>query len=250
MKILIIEDERPAAQRLVRLLKEAEPDALILDILGSVEESVNWLMQNPAPDLIFVDIQLEDGISFEIFEKHPVQTPVIFTTAYDEYALRAFKLNSVDYLLKPVSEEELTKALAKYKMVHTQSPDSTRWEKVLSQIMPPTKERFLIRIGEKYRSVPVSEIICFYLSERCTFALTGAGKSYPLDYSLEKIEHIVDPGTFFRVNRNYIINIHAIKDVLIYSANRLKITLTQMPLEEDILVSRERVADFKEWMDR
>ena len=250
MKVLIIEDERPASQKLVRLLEETDSTIEITDVLQSVEQTINWLLQNPVPDLIFMDIQLEDGICFEIFEKSDIKTPVIFTTAYDEYTLKAFKVNSVDYLLKPVVLEELKNAIDKFRELHSHKTNITKLESVLNQLQPKTKERFLIKIGEHYKSVPTSNINCFYIKERCNFIFTNTGKSYPVDYSLDKIEQLVDSGLFFRISRNFIVNFSVIQDIIAYSSNRLKIILTNWTEKDEILVSRERVADFKEWMDR
>jgi len=251
MQVLIIEDERPAAQKLTRLLQEIDPGIAIVAVLSSVEESTNWLTVNPSPELIFMDIQLEDGISFEIFENVEIKTPVIFTTAYDEYTLKAFKVNSVDYILKPISRNDLNAAFDKFNTYHRQKADYTRIESIISQLQPKIKERFLIRIGEHYRSVPISSVNCFFILERSTFILTDQGKNYPLDYSLDKIEQMVDPKQFFRVNRNYIVNFNAIRDILVYSSNRLKLKLdNRTDKDDDILVSRERVGEFKEWMDK
>lgn len=250
MKVLIIEDEQPASQKLTRLLREIDQDIAITDVLESVEDATNWLIKNPHPDLIFMDIQLEDGICFEIFENCHTETPVIFTTAYDEYALKAFKVNSVDYLLKPIVLDELKDAIDKFMMLHHQKTDFTKLESVIHQLQPIAKERFLIKIGEHYRSIPVSDIHCFYIRERCNFMLVNTGKSYPVDYSLDKIEQLVDSKMFFRINRNFIIHFSAIQDIIAYSSSRLKVLLNYWTEKEDILVSRERVADFKNWMDR
>lgn len=250
MKVLIVEDERPAAQKLVRLLKEIDPDIEIAEILRSVEDTTNWLLSNANPDLIFMDIQLEDGLCFEIFEAGPVRTPVVFTTAYDAYMLKAFKVNSVDYLLKPVSIDELKHAIDKFRAIHQPTMDIIRIESFITQHYPAIKERFLVKVGEHYKSIPVSGIHCFYIQERCTFMLADNGRSYPLDYSLEKIEQMVSTKTFFRINRNYIINYAAIQDVVAYSSSRLKLTLTNWKDADEMLVSRERVTDFKDWMDR
>ncbi len=250
MKILIIEDEYPAAQKLSRLLKGADRDSDIVRIIPSVEQAVNWFKQNDHPELIFMDIQLEDGVSFEIFEQCRIDAPVIFTTAYDEYTLKAFKVNSVDYLLKPIVTADLLHALDKYNTIHRKKTENDRLLSVISQLHPMNKERFLIKIGEHYKPVPVNGINCFYINERCTFIHTTTGKIYPVDYSLDKIEQMVDPKKFFRINRNFIINITAINDILAYSTHRLKIKIDNWKEKEDILVSRERVAGFKEWMDR
>jgi|WetSurMetagenome_2_1015567.scaffolds.fasta_scaffold25975_3 DNA-binding LytR/AlgR family response regulator len=250
MKVLIVEDELPASQKLIRLLQETEPGIVVLDILRSVEETTNWLISNQQPDLIFMDIQLEDGICFEIFEKCDLKTPVIFTTAYDEYSLKAFKVNSVDYLLKPIVPDELKNAIIKFREVHNQKTDFSQIVSFLNQLKPRTKERFLIKIGEHYRSVPVSDINCFFIKERCNFMNVNEGKTYPVDYSLDKIEQMIDPKAFFRVNRNFIIRFSAINDIIAYSSNRLKIVLANWKENDEILVSRERVTEFKKWIDR
>jgi DNA-binding LytR/AlgR family response regulator len=250
MKVLIIEDEKPASQKLIRLLWEINPDIEIIDVLKSVEHSINWFLHNQKPELIFMDIQLEDGVCFEIFEKCEIKTPVIFTTAYDAYSLKAFKVNSVDYLLKPVVLEELRNAIEKFKTVHHQKVDFLRIESIINQLQPKTKERFLVKIGEHYRSIQVSKINCFYIKDRCNFINVDNGKNYAIDYSLEKVEDLIDSKMFFRVNRNFIINFSAIQDIVMYSSSRLKIMLTNWDDNDEILVSRERVAEFKEWMDR
>ncbi|MDR1202852.1 MAG: LytTR family DNA-binding domain-containing protein [Tannerellaceae bacterium] len=251
MNVLIIEDERPASAKLIRLLAKIDPSIEVIDVLRSVEQSVNWFHSHPLPALIFMDIQLEDGLSFELFENCRIETPVIFTTAYDAYMLKAFKVNSVDYLLKPISSEELSQALTKYNTLHRPQPDYSRLESIINQLQQPikTKERFLIKIGEHYRSVAITDILCFYIRERSTFLFTKQGKHYPADYSLDKIESVVDPQQFFRINRHFIIRFEGICDILAYSSNRLKITLSGWK-EEEILVSRERVVEFKKWIDR
>jgi len=249
MKVLIIEDEKPAAHKLLRLLGEINPDIEIMDVLKSVEDSINWFLHNPKPDLIFMDIQLEDGMCFEIFENKPIHTPIIFTTAYDEYTLKAFKVNSIDYLLKPIDSDELKNAIDKFN-VHYKQTDYSRFESIITRLQPKTKERFLIKIGEHYKSVQTSMIHCFYIHERCNFIHVDKGKNYPIDYSLDKIEQLIDSKSFFRINRNFIINYSAIQDTIAYSSNRLKIVLKDWTEKEDIIVSRERVSDFKEWMDR
>lgn len=249
MKVLIIEDEKPASQKLIRLLGEINPDIEIIDVLKSVEQSTNWFLHNPKPDLIFMDIQLEDGICFEIFENKPIHTPIIFTTAYDEYTLKAFKVNSIDYLLKPIDSDGLNNAIDKFN-THYKKADYANFESIINQLKPSTKERFLIKIGEHYKSVQTSMINCFYIKERCNFIHVNKGKNYPIDYSLDKIEQLIDSKAFFRINRNFIINFSAIQDMISYSSNRLKIILNDWTEKEDILVSRERVSDFKEWMDR
>lgn len=249
MKVLIIEDEKPAAQKLIRLLGEINPNIEIIDVLKSVEQSINWFLNNPKPELIFMDIQLEDGVCFEIFENKAIDTAIIFTTAYDEYTLRAFKLNSIDYLLKPIDPEELKNAIKKFH-THYKKADYENLESIINQLQATKKERFLIKIGEHYKSVQTATINCFYIKERCNFIHVDNGKNYPINYSLDRIEQLINSKTFFRINRNFIINFAAIRDIIAYSSNRLKIKLKDWTEQEDIIVSRERVSDFKEWMDR
>lgn len=250
MKIVIIEDEQPAAQKLVQLLKRAAPGAEVLAVLESVEESVNWLATHPAPDLIFVDIQLDDGISFEIFETLKIEAPVIFTTAFDQYAIRAFKVNSVDYLLKPIDGEALKKALQKFDRLHARPASwETRLEKIMEQIPAGYKSRFLIKIGAKYQPVPAEKVCCFFVEERNTFLRTVEGKTYDLDYSLDQVQHLTDPGKFFRINRNFLVNINCIEEIFSYSTSRLKLKLLNFA-NDDIIVSRDKVPEFKRWMDR
>jgi len=249
MKVLILEDEHFAAQKLMRLLKETDQHIEVVDVLRSVEQAINWFPENPAPDLIFMDIQLEDGTSFEIFESVHIKTPIVFTTAYDEYALKAFKVNSVDYLLKPIHPDELKNAIDKFNNIHNSGISNLALESILKQLRPQIKERFLIKIGDHYKSVPVTDIYCFYVMERCTFTFTNSGKSYPMDYSLDQIEQLIDAKTFFRVNRNFIVNLNAIQDVIAYSSNRLKIIIHGWKEKEEIIAGRERVSMFKKWMD-
>lgn len=249
MKVLIIEDEKPASQKLTRLLKKISSDIEVIDVLTSVEHSINWFVRNPEPELIFMDIQLDDGICFEIFESRNIQTPVIFTTAYDEYTLKAFKINSIDYLLKPIDSEELKNALEKFRTLHKPTNYHTL-ESIMKKLQSNTKERFLVKIGEHYQSIETSKINCFYIKERCNFMHTYHGRNYPIDYSLDKIEQLIDPRLFFRINRNFIINISAIRDIIAYSSSRLKVILKGWSETDDIIVSRERVGIFKEWMDR
>jgi DNA-binding LytR/AlgR family response regulator len=250
MRVLIIEDEYLASQKLIRLLHEIDDKIEVVKVLESVETATNWLFSNQCPELIFMDIQLEDGICFEIFENIELKTPVIFTTAYDEYSLKAFKVNSVDYLLKPINIEHLKGAIDKFRFVHQKGIDLIQIESLLNQMQPRLKERFLIKIGDHYRSVQVSGINCFFIKERCNFILVDKGKNYAIDYSLDKVEKMLDPKLFFRVNRDFIINFNAIRDIVAYSSNKLKIIIDSWTDNEEILISRERVADFKKWMDR
>jgi len=250
MNVLIIEDEKPAVNKLIRLLNRLDSDIEVIDTLSSVEDSLNWLQTNREPDLIIMDVQLEDGICFDIFEARAISVPVIFTTAYDQYALQAFKVNSIDYLLKPIDPDELKKAVEKFKTMYPQTKGFEQLKSVLSHLQAKKKERFLIRIADHYKSVLTTDIDCFFIKERCTFIHTETGRSYGIDYSLEKVEELVDPGKFFRVNRNYIINFVSITDIISYSSSRLKVKIKGLNNDEPILVSRERVSEFKRWMDR
>ena len=249
IKIVIIEDEKPAVEKLKQLLLNTGESISIISIMGSVEEAVNWLSANPAPDLIFMDIQLSDGISFEIFESVKITVPVIFTTAFDAYAIRAFKVNSIDYLLKPIDPELLLNAIKKYKDHYT-SVKSDQLHQILSEMPVHYKSRFLIKTGEHFRSVAVTDIESFFIQERATFLLTKEAKTLDIDYSLEQLEKMVNPEDFFRANRNYLINIHYIKDMIGYSGSRIKIKMQSGNYSDPIIISRDRVTAFKSRMDR
>lgn len=249
MKVVIVEDERLAAEKLQRTLKLVDSEIEIIKVLETVEESVNWFSENSSPDLIFMDIQLDDGISFEIFDSVKIESPVIFTTAFDEYAIRAFKVNSVDYLLKPIEKQALETALEKFKNIYSGKEIGIKISKVIEQISKSYKSRFLVKVGIHYQSVPIENISCFFVEERCSFLKTKNGKNYDLDYSLDQIHKLVDPELFFRINRNFIVNMNSIIEILSYSTSRLKLKL-ETSSSEDLTVSRDKVADFKRWMDR
>lgn len=250
MKVVIVEDEQPAAAKLKRLIEEVQPGTQVLAVLESVVESINWFHQNPKPDLVFMDIQLDDGISFEIFDAIKLEAPVIFTTAYDEYAIRAFKVNSVDYLLKPIDKEALLTALQKFRKIHSESKSfETALQAVIGQITTQYKSRFFIKVGIKYQSVPVEEICSFFVEERNTFLHTVNGKTFDLDYSLDQVRKLVDPRNYFRINRNFMVNINCISEIVSYSTSRLKLKLKHQN-GQDLIVSRDKVAEFKQWMDR
>lgn len=250
MKVVIVEDEKLAAEKLKHLLKETDSEIEILQVLESVEESINWFTTNTSPDLIFMDIQLDDGISFEIFDEVKIDAPIIFTTAFDEYAIRAFKVNSVDYLLKPIEKNSLKKGLEKYQELYSEKKNlEERISEVFQQISKPHKTRFFIKVGVKFQSILVSNICTFFVEERNTFLQTQKGKKYDLDYSLEQIQKIINPELFYRVNRNYLVNINCIEEIVAYSSSRLKLKL-KTKMEDELIVSRDKVSDFKKWMDR
>lgn len=252
MNIIIIEDEPLAVKRLSELVKKYDKEIIILAKIQSVKKAVEWFKENPEPDIAFMDIQLGDGLSFEIFEQVKINCPIIFTTAFDEYAIKAFKVNSIDYLLKPFDFEELADAINKYKnrISKTQNDNShqnLQIEQVINMLTKKYKERFTVKIGEHIKLVSSSDILCFYSSEKATYIFTNEKRNYLIDYSLEKLETLINPKTFFRVNRKYIININAVKDIIAYSNSRLKINIHHFT-ENEIIVSREKVSKFKEWL--
>ena len=251
MNVIIIEDEKPAARRLARLLSEL--DVEVSTMLHSVEESIEWFQNNPHPELIFLDIQLSDGLSFEIFDVVDVRSSIIFTTAYDEYALQAFKLNSIDYLLKPIDDEELENAVKKYKMVKPSTQKlSLDFEDIKKLLVNPLereyKKRFTTRVGQHLKILNADEVECFYSENKGTYAATSDGRNYLLDTTLENLESELHPEKFFRVSRKYYVNISHIKDIISYTNSRLKIKLNRYT-DQEIIVSRERVKDFKLWLE-
>ena len=219
--------------------------------LASVEQSIKWLKNNKA-DLIFLDIQLEDGLSFSIFDKIKIDTPIIFTTAYDQYAIRAFKLNSIDYLLKPIKKTELTESLQKFNNVKT--PYLMDYKEIFESILKKEisyKKRFLIQYGQKIKKVDTDEIAYFYAMEKNVFLTTFQKSSYPIDYTLDKLMEIIDPEKYFRINRKLIVNVKSIKNMIPYSRSRIKLVLEPAEAKEiEALVSVERSSDFKKWMDK
>ncbi|MBU3822878.1 LytTR family DNA-binding domain-containing protein [Flavobacteriaceae bacterium XHP0103] len=250
MNVIIVEDEKPSARRLQRMLEKLDIKADAL--LHSVEESLEWFQKNPHPDLIFLDIQLSDGLSFEIFETLDIKSAVIFTTAYDEYALQAFKLNSIDYLLKPIDEDELVKAVAKYqeRIPQKQSVniDFNDIKKLLvNPIDREYKKRFSVKVGQHIKLVNIDEVECFYSENKGTYLHTADGRNYLLDTTLEQLADELEPRLFFRISRKYFVNINAIKDMVSYTNSRLQIKLDTYKAD-DVIVARERVKDFKEWL--
>ena len=250
MKVLIIEDEELAAERLEKVLHEIEPGITVLAKLGSIKDSVKWLMQNSA-DLIFLDIQLSDGISFSIFDQVSVQTPVIFTTAYDKYAIKAFQLNSVSYLLKPIRKKELAESLQKYKSL--KSAFRIDLDSLLSAVQgnkPEYRKRFLIQVANKFRKVEIKDVAYFYALDKSVFLTTNEGHSNSLDISLDTLENTIDPSLFFRINRKYLVSLYSISNMFSWSRSRIKLELKpQTDDEMDTIVSVDRAADFKKWMN-
>jgi two-component system, LytTR family, response regulator LytT len=245
MNIIIIEDEKPAARLLKRRIEKLGYQ--VNEMLHSVEESINWLQNNPQPDLIFLDIQLSDGISFQIFDEVNINSAIIFTTAYDEYVLKAFKLNSVDYLLKPVDEDDLEFAIEKFEKQREIKINYAEIKNLFDK-NKSYKERFTTKIGQSIKMIATEDVEIFYSDNKATYAFTKEGKNYLLDYTLDKIEELIDPKIFFRVNRGQIIKIDSIKDISVYSNSRLKIILSKFN-EQECIVSREKVTDFKNWLE-
>ncbi|WP_299444023.1 LytTR family DNA-binding domain-containing protein [uncultured Aquimarina sp.] len=251
MNVIIIEDEKPAARRLSRMLDDL--GIKVNTMLHSVSESIEWFSNNEHPDLIFLDIQLSDGLSFEIFDTVTIKSSIIFTTAYDEYALKAFKLNSIDYILKPIDDEELEAAVKKYKdqLPSTQSlqVDFEDIKKLLVNPMDRVyKKRFTARVGQHLKIFSVEEIECFYSENKGTYLHTNENRNYLIDTTLESLENELNPQQFYRVNRKFYININAIKDIISYTNSRLQIKLHHFN-EQEIIVARERVKDFKDWLE-
>lgn len=251
MRVLIIEDEALAAERLQKLLGEVASDIEVLAKLDSIKESVKWLMSNSA-DLIFLDIQLSDGLSFTIFEQVTIKTPVIFTTAYDQYAIKAFNLNSVSYLLKPVQKKELSESLQKYRSIKSIfSFDYNTLLSALSGKQETYRSRFLIQIGDKFSKVEVADIAYFYALEKNVFFKKHDGSNLPVDMSLDALEQALDPAIFFRINRRYLVSMKSITSMFAWSRSRIKLVLKPPPDNDmDTIVSIDRSANFKNWMNR
>jgi DNA-binding LytR/AlgR family response regulator len=250
MNVLIIEDEKPAARLLQRKLQKLNLEAATM--LHSVEESIAWFSTNEHPDLIFLDIQLSDGLSFEIFEAVTINSAVIFTTAYDEYALRAFKLNSIDYLLKPIDEDDLEAAVNKYKERQPAPQNlSLDFDQIKRMLANPAekayKKRFTIKTGQHLKMVNTEDVECFYSENKGTYIHTKDNRDYLLETTLEQLENELDPAKFFRVSRKFIVSVSVIKDIVVYTNSRLKITLPTYK-DDEVIVSRERVSDFREWL--
>lgn len=254
MTTLIIEDEKPAARLLQRKLEKL--DIAVKTMLHSVEESLHWFSNNDHPDLIFLDIQLSDGLSFEIFEKIDIKSAIIFTTAYDEYALKAFKLNSIDYLLKPIDEDDLEVAVTKFKTRLPKPSSETQnlqldFEQIRQMLSNPFekvyKKRFTVKIGQHLKVITTEEIECFFSENKGTYIHTYDNRNYLIDSTLEILEQELDKKDFFRVSRKFIVPLPAIKEIQVYTNSRLKVILPTYK-EDEVIVSREKVQDFKTWL--
>jgi len=249
-RILIIEDEAHAADRLGKLLKKIDPRCELLATIDSVEGAVKWLNENPIPDLIMLDIQLGDGMSFEIFKRISIDTFVIFTTAYDQYAIKAFELNSIDYLLKPVDEVRLKLSLEKFhQLQHRSNKDeiALMLEK-LESLQENYKKRFIVAAGENLKRIETDEIAYFYSMEKASYLCTYSNRHYAIEYTLDALENLLNPADFFRVNRQYLINHKAIQNISLFSKSRLRLKLNPEAYDE-VLVSSTRTPQFRKWLD-
>ena len=254
MNILIVEDEELAVKKLQKTLANVDPSANVIGITDSIKDTVEWLQGNNNADLILMDIELADGQSFEIFNQVEVKAPVIFTTSYDEFALKAFKVNSVDYLLKPIQTEDLQAALAKYKKMTAANKGDINLESLVKQLQQQLqpkefRKRFLVKHAQKLVSVDVDEISYFYSDGRLNFFKTADNKKYVVDYTMEELEDMLDPEKFFRISRSFYVAVEAIDKIDDYFGNRLILQL-KPAVDKEALVSREKVSDFKKWMGK
>jgi DNA-binding LytR/AlgR family response regulator len=256
MNVLIVEDEELTALRLINLLHAYDSSIRVLAQLPSVAKSIQWFeTENEAsPDLIFLDIHLEDDLGFSLIEQLNLTTPIIFTTAYDEYALQAFKANSIDYLLKPIDADELATAIDKFKALRQNRPEPSVSHDILMQLMTDQRpssyrERFMVTVGPRLFSVPTGGIAYFFFENKATFLTTYQGQNYVIDYSLDKLSQLLDPNQFFRVNRSFLVASSAIQSVYTYSGSKLKLDLLPESRQE-VFVSIDRVTAFKEWLGR
>lgn len=259
MRVLIIEDEKLSAEHLANMLQRVDPSIEIMGMLDTVKKGVEALKKDELPELLFLDIHLADGISFEIFKEVKIDIPVIFTTAYNDYAIKAFELNSVDYLLKPISKADLEAALEKYRRWHekdTANGSNEANSGLLERLLPileskkqAYKTRFLVKLGEQIASVKTEEVAHFIAEDGIVLLVNLQGKRFPLDYTIDQLEQLLDPQLFFRINRKILIHQDAIEKITTFFNSRLKIHAANLS-EEAAVVSRERVGEFKAWLDR
>lgn len=254
MKVVIIEDEHLTAERIKSLIEKIDPGVTVMAVLDSVKGAVGWFRKHDKPDLVLMDIQLADGLSFQIFDQIDIEYPVVFITAYQEYAIRAFKVNSVDYLLKPVTEEALVAAIEKYRhyfarKVSSDLPGRELMMTLREMMQKPFKSRFMVRVGEHIKSIGVDQILYFYSFQKATFLHTADNRNYPVEYTLDTLTELLDPELFFRINRGYIVSFAAIRGMTALSGSKVRVQLIHAT-EEEVYVSRERLAGFKQWLDR
>ena len=254
MRILIIEDEELAVKKLQKTLAGTDAGAEIVGTADSIKSSVEWLQQNPAPDLILMDIELADGQSFEIFNLTEVKSPVIFTTSYDEYALKAFKVNSVDYLLKPVQKEELQAALNKFNKLHSNGQPAINIESLVKELQQKLqhkeyRKRFLVKHAQKLVSIDVGDIAYFYSDGRLNFFKTTDNRKFVVDYTMDELEDMLDPEKYFRISRSFYVSIDSVDKIDDYFGNRLILGIKPV-VDKEALVSREKVTEFKKWLGK
>lgn len=251
MKILIIEDENLAARKLEKMIKDLEPKAEIMACITCIETALEWFEENPEPDLIISDIQLLDGLSFEIFEQVKTKAHVIFTTAFNQYAIDAFQVNAIDYLLKPIQKDKLKISIDKYKSNQKDSNhfDVSELMKLLKNNQETYKSRFLVKLGQKIRAIPSNKIAYFYTEEKITFLITSERERYPVDFSLEELEKQLNPKDFFRLNRKFIAKFEAVDEIRPYFKGRVVVDLKPKK-DEQIVVSSQRTSIFKKWLDQ
>lgn len=251
MKVLIVEDEIAAARRLAKMLNLIEPESELLAVTDSISSTVKWLKENHEPELILLDIHLADGSSFKIFDQVKIKCPIIFTTAYDQYAIQAFKVNSIDYLLKPIKQEDLVISLNKFKE-RSQISSNIDINKLIDELRKPQptyQQRFVVQYADKLKSIGTNTIAYFMAMEKAVFMTTNEGHRYAIDYTIERLDEVLDPKLFYRVNRKFIVNFSSIKGMYSYSKSRVKIDLIPNP-EAEVIVSSDRAAGFKEWLNQ
>ena len=259
MKILIVEDEDLAVKKLQKTLALVDASAVVVGVTDSIKTTVEWLQGNPSPDLILMDIELSDGQSFEIFNRIEVKSPVVFTTSYDEFALKAFKVNSVDYLLKPIQKDELESALNKYRQIKGMySPANTSADFNIDSLVKELQQklqlkefrkRFLVKHAQKLVSIEIDEIAYFFSDGRLNFFKTYDNRKFVVDYTMDELEVMLDPDKYFRISRSFYISVESVDQIHDYFGNRLLLHL-KPTVDKEALVSREKVTDFKKWMGK
>ncbi len=254
MKILIVEDEELAAKKLQKILVAVDPSAMVAGVTDSIKTTVEWLQDNPQPDLILMDIELSDGQSFEIFNLTDVKSPVIFTTSYDEFALKAFKVNSLDYLLKPVQKDELEVALKKFHKLKGSQQSDMNIDQLVKELQSKLKpvsyrKRFLVKHAQKLISMEVGDIAYFYSDGRLNFFKTTDNKKFVVDYTMDELEEMLDPERYFRISRSFYVSINSVDKIDDYFGNRLILAL-KPAVDKEALVSREKVTEFKNWLGK
>jgi DNA-binding LytR/AlgR family response regulator len=247
MEVVILEDENRAANHLQRLIASVAPEMKVISVFETVRDTVEFLKTNPAISLLFSDVQLADGLCFEIFKQVELPCPIIFTTAYDTYAIEAFNTNGIDYLLKPIEEERLKQAIEKAKKLSHEM----NLPKLVNLMAPQkkSKSRFMVKVGEKIRTIPISDILLFYSFEKATYLHTTSNRDYIIDYSLDELHLLLDEGRFFKINRKYIVSLEACNHMYAWSNSRLKLDIEGID-DSHIVVAREKVQEFKQWLDR